>query len=431
MNEEDYCILDEGADFRDIYVVDDPRQRDAAVLASAATWAGGVDGAWFTIFRALWTSEETAQEETGKTTGMMVTAMMSANPEDASGTYASLRSALAEAGNTPENALRTFYYDEVGDGVFGEDGTNRGGNQVFTDLVKKGYKRGATDSVSRQGTKRKHSLFHPVFMTGKGVSLPRDARGRTVVFYMKPGTPRGYFSAREGEQDARELGQALGREVRQHIQELKDFRALGYHPRLVKRRLEVWEPLFAVAWVLGGRRWLNRCMQAFLMMALDSNQAALSPRERTLRDADSLAAAVQVITPDGREFTPGIRLADEMRRLSGAPYADKTVLGVCTMVAQAMPVAPRQVRIGNDVTRGYWTKDIRDAWEKVRPRDPDDVDEPAEEENPFDVTDVTDASLDASFDNAPQPAPVTVSRRSRHNGAANATEARFLKENAL
>src|SRR5579871_949880 len=95
--DSDYCLLDEMADFHDGYVVQDPRQRDAAVLLAGTTWAGGPDGAWFTIPRALWTSEQAAQEETGKTTAMMVTVSMSANPEDASGTYAALRSALARS----------------------------------------------------------------------------------------------------------------------------------------------------------------------------------------------------------------------------------------------------------------------------------------------------------------------------------------------
>jgi hypothetical protein len=411
-NDEDYCILDEGAEFFDPYVVQDPRQRDAAVLVAAATWAGGPDGAWFTIPRVLWTSEESAQEETGKTLAMTITANLSANPEDASGTYAALRSALAEAGATPENSLRTFYLDEVGDEIFGAAGTNRGGNPVFTKLAKKGYKRGAFDSYSRQGTKVKFSLFHFVYMTSKDVALPRDLRGRTIVMYMKAGTPKRYFSAREGEQKAKDLGMALGREVQEHMQELADFRALGYHPRLTKRRLEVWEPLFAIAKVLGGQRWLNRCMQAFLMLALDTNQTALSPRERILRDADGLAAKVQRILPDGREFTPGLALAGELKRL-GTPYSDKSDLAICGDLAEAMPLAPKQVRVGTEVIRGYWTRDIRYAWETVRPKDPEDVEDPEEEENPFAVTDVTDTVFDAVFENKPQPATVTASRQSR------------------
>ena len=414
--DSDYCLLDEMADFHDGYVVQDPRQRDAAVLLAGTTWAGGPDGAWFTIPRALWTSEQAAQEETGKTTAMMVTVSMSANPEDASGTYAALRSALAEAGATPENALRTFYLDEVGDEIFGAAGTNRGGNPVFTKLAKKGYKIGASDSYSRQGTKVKFSLFHPLFMTSKNVALPRDLRSRTIVFYMQAGTPRKYFSAREGEQQARELGMALGREISEHMAELADFRASGYHPRLVKRRLEVWEPLFAVAKILGGQRWLNRCMQAFLFLALDTNQAALSPRERILRDADGLAARVQRILPDGREFVPAEILAGELKRL-GAPYADKASLQVCKDIAEAMPVAPKQVRIGAEVIRGYWTRDIRYAWETMRPKDPEDVEEPEEEENPFAVTDVTDAVFDAVFENKPEAAAVTTSRQSRQEQA--------------
>ena len=398
--EEDYCILDEAAEFRDKYVVDDPRQRDAAVLLAAMTWASGPAGAFFTIPRAMWTSEEARQEETGKTTAMMTTVLMSANPEDASGTYAALRSALAEASSTPENPLRTFYLDEVGDEVFGEAGTNRGGNPVFTKFAKKGYKKGATDSYSRNSTKHKFSINYPLFMTSKDVALPRDLRGRTIVSYMSAGSPPKFLYARD-EEEAKNLGLAIGRVVQEHLAELAEFRALGYHPRLVKRRLEVWEPLFAIAKIIGGQRWLNRCMQAFLLLALDNNQTALSPRERTLRDLDAVAADVQVTLPDGREFAPGKALAEELIGL-GKPYDENSVIGVSRdVIAQQMPVSPRQVRVGPDVIRGYWVKDIRDAWEAFRPKDPDDVEEPEEEDNPFDVTDVTDGSFDAVFVNSP------------------------------
>ena len=412
--QEEYCILDEAAEFREKYVVEDPRQRDAAVLLAAMTWAAAPSGAFFTIPRALWTSAEARLEETGKTTAMMTTVLMSANPEDASGTYAALRSALAEVSNTPENPLRTFYLDEVGDEIFGEAGTNRGGNPVFTKFAKKGYKRGATDSYSRNSTKYKFPINYPLFMSSKDVGLPRDLRGRTIVFYMEAGSPPNFLYARD-EEDAKDLGKAIGRVVGEHLAELAEFRALRYHPRLIKRRLEVWESLFAVAKVIGGQRWLNRCMQAFLLLALDSNQTALSPRERILRDLDAVVAQVQVTLPDGREFVSGLALAEELRKL-GKPYEDKTVLGVSRDdIAESMPVAPRQVRVASEVIRGYWVKDIRNAWDAIRPVDPDDVEEPDEEDNPFDVTDVTDASFDAVFVNDSLPAATAKSRVSRTN----------------
>ena len=71
------------------------------VLYAAATHALT---AFPTFGRMLFTSEH---EASGKTMGMAVTAALCANPLDASGTSYALTSALAAAGNTPDQPLRS------------------------------------------------------------------------------------------------------------------------------------------------------------------------------------------------------------------------------------------------------------------------------------------------------------------------------------
>lgn len=380
-----YCILDEAVQLFEKYVVTSRVNTDAAVLFAAMTWAQQV---LVTIPRMLFTSEETGLEETGKTTAMNVTAALSARPEEADGTYAALRSALSEATGTPENSLRTWTFDAIDATVFGESGQNAGSNSTLVKLLEKGYKKGAHDAVSVRGSKRKLPLFFPVLMTGKGVSLRRDLRSRTIVLRMTPGKPARYFSVREGEPEARELGQALGRAVREHLKEIEDFRGLGLHPKLDARKLEVWEPLFAVASALGGQEWLNRCRDCFETLALSSAGVALTPRQRVLRDAaGALAKIPYKVIPNGalvgRQFAGGLALADEVRRLPG--YEEKTPLGVAQAIAEHMrPVSPRQVRFGKEVISGYLADDIRRAWNAVAPEDPDDA-ALQEEVNPFDV----------------------------------------------
>jgi Protein of unknown function (DUF3631) len=386
MNEEETCILDEVAEFYDRFVVIDPVKRDAAVLFAGVTWA---QKALFTLPRFMFTSEETGLEETGKTTAMNVTAALSANAEEADGSYAALRSALMAADGTPEDSLRLWTFDAIDATVFGESGQNAGNNATLIKLLEKGYKKGAHESISVRGTKKSIPLFYPVIMTGKGVTLRRDLRSRTVVVRIESGTPQEYFDARVAEPDARKQGEALGKEVRLHLKEIGDFRADGIHPRLIKRKQEVWEPLFAVAWHLGGQRWLNRCRDAFELLALDSGTQALSLRQETLRDASSVLDKIPVrVIPNGalvgRQFAGGLVLAREIGRLPG--YEEKSDLAVAQDIARYMrPVTPRQVRFGKEVISGYLADDIRAAWEAARPQDPDDA-TLAEEVNPFDVT---------------------------------------------
>lgn len=382
--EEDYCILDEAVDFYEKYVVTSEVNTRTAVLMAATTWAYPV---LVTGFRALWTSKKPGQELTGKTTAMNVAAALSANPEEANGSYAALRSALMAVGNTPENPLHTWTFDAI-DNALGEDGQGTGGNQTLIQLLEKGYKKGSHDSISVRGTKKEIPLFYPVFMTGKGVSLRRDIRTRTIVLRMDTARPARYFSVREGEPEARDLGEAIGRQVRAHLKEIEDFRGLGLHPKLVARKLEVWEGIFATALALGGQRWLNWCRDCFEALALDSGQQALSPKQKTLQDAVTALGVIRTrIIPNGAqvgaEFAGGLALADEISRMEG--WEEKSALGVAQAVADHMrPVSPRQVRFGKEVISGYLAGDIREAWEAVKPEDADDVLIP-EEVNPFDV----------------------------------------------
>jgi len=387
-NENEPCILDEVADHFSRYVVIDPVSRDASVLFAGVTWAQKV---LFTLPRMLITSEEAGLEETGKTTAMNVIAALSAHPEEADGSYAALRSALMAAKDTPEDSLRLWTFDAIDATMFGESGQNSGSNATLVKLLEKGYKTGAHESISVRGTKKSIPLFYPVIMTGKGVTLRRDLRSRTIVLRMKSGTPLEYFDARIAEPDTRRMGEALGIQVRAHEPDIAGFRGEGIHPRLIKRKLEVWEPLFAVAWALGGQRWLNRCRDAFEALALDSVNQALTLRQETLRDACAVLDKItlRVIANGahvGKRFAGGLALASEMRRLPS--YGEKSELAVAQAIAKHMhPHVPKQVRFGKEVISGYLEDDIRTAWELARPEDPDDVTFPGEEANPFAVKD--------------------------------------------
>jgi len=373
-------VLNETAEFVAKYLCATPAQVDAMTLYAAATYALQ---AFPTFGRMLFTSE---QEASGKTVAMMITAALSANPLDASGTSYALQSALASASNTPEQLTPTLYLDEVSE-VFGKSGLIASRNPV-AEILRKGYKAGAARSWSVNRTAEQYSIYTPFIMAGLRNAVPRDIRTRCIVVVMRPGSPRAYFDAREAEPDAQALAGSLGQAVATRITDIAAFRARGVHPRLRDRHLEVWEGLFAVAYILGGQEWLNRCLAAFRELALaESDLVTLSPRQQVLRDS------VMIIDGPLAEmaaagFVGGLTLRDEMRRLPDRPlYAPRSPAGMSSLICDAMmPVVTSQKRVDGQPVRGYLTYQIREAWEAIRPPGMEDA-SLAEEIDPLEATD--------------------------------------------
>lgn len=374
------CILDEVSDFVRDYVAATRAQTDAMVLYAAATHALHV---FPTFGRLLFTSEH---EASGKTMAMMITAALSANPLDASGTSYALTSALAAAGNTPEQPAPTLFYDEISS-LFGRSGLAASRNPI-ADILRKGYKSGATSQWSVNRVNEKFSIYTPFLMTGLRVAVPRDIRSRSICIIMQPGSPHRYFDAREAEPDALALSEALGQAVRTCITDIADFRGRGIHPKLKDRKLEVWEALCAVAYILGGQRWLNRCISAFKDLALaESDAITLTPRQQVIKDvAEVTARSPRILAVgDGAEFIGGLTLVDELRRMDNPRYQGRSDAGLALLVSDALPMNTVQLRISGERVRGYYVADIEAAWDKIRPDDPEDVEVP-EEVNPFEVT---------------------------------------------
>ena len=380
-------ILDDSAGFAGQYLAGSPAQVDAMVLYAAATHALSA----FPAFgRMLFTSEH---EASGKTMAMTVTAALSASPLDATGTPYALTSALAAAANTPEQQPPTLYYDEISS-LFGRSGLAASRNPV-ADILRKGYKAGAVSQWSVNRVNEKFSIFTPFLMTGLRVAVPRDIRSRSIVIVMEPGSPAAYFDARTAEPEAAALAACLKQAAGSRMRELALFRAKSVHPKLKDRKLEVWEPLFAVAWIYGGQEWLNRCLAAFRELALsEADQVVLTPRQQILRDAAHLLDG-PLADAAGSGFAGGLALADEMRRLGNPLYASRSEAGMAKLIADAMPVPTTQKRVNGKLVRGYFASEIREAWEAVRPSEAEDA-EIEDEDNPFDVTDDTGDAGDSS-----------------------------------
>ena len=375
-------VLDETAEFVAKHVACTPAQSDVMTLYAAATHALK---AFPTFGRMLFAGET---EACGKTVAMTVTAALAANPLDASGTPYALQSALAAASNAPEQLTPTLYYDEIS-GVFGRSGLASSRDPI-AEILRKGYKQGSTRAWSVNRTSEQYSIYTPFLMAGLRNAVPRDIRTRCIVVIMRAGTPGAYFDTREAEPEASALAACLGQAAASRITEIAAFRARGIHPKLRDRHLEVWESLFAVAYVLGGQEWLNRCLAAFRELALaGSAQVTLTPRQQVIRDAAEVTAASErkYVLEDGSEFMGGLILLDEMRRVDNPRYRGRSEASLGQLIADALPMGTVQLTVGDGRrVRGYYADDIAAAWARVRPEDPEDAEIP-DEVNPFEVDD--------------------------------------------
>ena len=365
----------------------------AMTLYAAATHA---TEAFPAFGRMLFTSDK---PESGKTTAMEVTAALCSNPQSAEGTSDGLVSTLAEATTQPEVGVPTLLWDEV-EKFWGLSGLNKPAH-IFQDVATKGYKRGKTRSRSVNRAKSRFSIYTPILMTGLQTAVPTDLRTRCIIIWCEPGEPKEYFDVRESEPLAYRYGRDLRAAVRNVMGDLAEFRALGMHPKLIKRKLEVWEPLFAVALHLGGQRWLNKCMDAFTELAADSSsQLVLTIRQQLIRDA------VELMDGPLREqatwgFIPGEALALELKGLDTDPYDVLGVNAILQLVARNMEPAIRKRRVGGllkkgyelDQMVGYFAGDIRAEWDKIRPDERKDVEIP-EFANPFDISSDDDGDLE-------------------------------------
>lgn len=364
-------ILDECRDFIARYVHATDEQLDAMTLTAAATHAVryGV-----TFPRTLFTSDE---PDSGKTLAMTVTLALCANPVDVSGTSYAFQSALMEASNTPEQPTPTLYLDEVSD-VFGQSGLS-GSRHPVAEILRKGYKHGATRSASVNRVRTEYSIFTPFLMTGLRAAVPRDIRTRCVVFTMSAGVPQAYYDVREAEPYGDALQHALAASVRRNRDAVSTFRARGLHPKLVKRRLEIWEPLLATAYAVGGRPWLARALRAFAALALDeSDSVPLTPVQTIAQDCAGVAEQ------SGADFIGGMALVDELRRIDRPLYAGRSDASLACLIRDALPCSSEQRRVDGQPLRGYPSHALTDAWSAVRPHDDStpEPDAPAEH-NPF------------------------------------------------
>lgn len=384
-------ILDEIEAFanRHVYL---PTPHNARVMAcmAAVSYATPVFPA---TFRGLFAGKANS----GKTTAMKMTVAMSANPVDLTGTEPAARSAIFAAANTPELGYPTFYMDDMK--LFGDSGMGTS-RDLRADVLRRGYKRGETLGVSRAGVDRRFNIYAPFLMSGLEAVVQGDVRTRCIILWHEEGEAEQYFDIRFAEPLARDYGRALKEAVRNVMGDLETFRGYGYHPKLRGRALEIWEPLLAVALHVGGQRWLNYMVEAFVALTgAGSNVRQLTPRQQVISDAVTVMNG-PLSWAAAHGFIPGDLLGAEFARLPGKSYEGMNENALLQHIAANMTsIRKRQVggllRKGYPLDRmmGYLAQDIRDEWDLIRPDEPEDVEAP-EAVSPFEAAGEDDGDLD-------------------------------------
>lgn len=358
--------LDEIREWLGIYMSATPAQLDTCALWIAHTHVMDANVA---TPRLLITS---VKPGAGKTLLLNIVRDLSHSGFDGNGTSYAFRAALAEAkGNL------TVAYDEVSD-VFGRSGMNQS-NSLLAQVLRRGYKKGATEAWSVGRVSELINIFGPAVMTGLRTAVPHDIYSRCIEIELKPGIPEEYYDIREAEMVSEMYRDSLRAYMRALRIVIKEFRAAGLHDALTGRRLEIWEPLLAVANAVGGT-WPERALEAFSALALDDSQrVVLTPDQTVVRDMARAAAEC------GKTLVFGSELRDLMRTYEQPMYETMTDKSFSMRMAKCMPVPARVITRGSSQGRGWEADTIRRTWEAVRPRVavPDVVDE--DDSDPFEV----------------------------------------------
>jgi hypothetical protein len=294
--------------------------------------------------------------------------------------------------NTTSQALRDKFldreppvsviFDDIGK-IFGGSGRQGLTNPVY-DLAVKGYENTGTISVSRNGSSVDAPAFIIAFMNGLGNAVPEDLATRCIQFKLKPKPARirmrNALSA-SVKKDAESLKLNLHRWAsgqRGKIREYMKNDVLYVHPLLTDRVMQLWGPLFAVADAAGGT-WPQRCLAAFLSMALDEDS-----RPPVLAEDQLLLDSAKVIlahNPATLIFTAD--LVAQLRAMPGGDYEDYDNDHMIDLLDRALPEPMRSLRgrtLDNRtaVGMGYMTAPVLRAAAELH----DELNPPAEERGP-------------------------------------------------
>lgn len=257
-----------------------------------------------------------------------------------------------------EHGRPTMMFDEA-DTVFGQNGSSSA-HSYLRGIINAGHRKGATvpRCVGSDDVKQFH-VFGPVILAGLG-RLPETIANRSVEIVMrrrrKGDAPIRPFRFKFAEPELRKAFDALQQWSTRATEPLAY--ALPELP-VTDRDADVWEPLVAIADLAGGD-WPERARAACeLLVAEAKDKPADSVGLRLLADLRTVftaSAAASMFTVD---------ILGALYGLPDSPWSPESLTArKLSRLLGEYDVAPKVMRDGNDVARGYTRASLKGAWER-------------------------------------------------------------------
>jgi hypothetical protein len=307
--------------------------------------------AWESTPRIGFLSPEPAS---GKTRALEISELLVPNPVEA--VNVSPAYLFRKVGD--EDGMPTILFDEI-DTVFGPKAKD---NEEIRGLLNAGHRRGAVAGrcVVRGKTVETEEIpaYCAVALAGLD-DLPDTIRTRAVVIRMRRRAPH-----ERVEPYRRRLHQAEGHRLRDRLAEWADsiLDQIGESwpnmpAEIVDRDADVWEPLIAVADAAGGD-WPARARVAAVALVAASHDETPSLGIKLLTD-------IRAIFADRSSMSSG-SILEALHRVEDAPWSDLRgkpldARGLSTRLRRYQ-VKPANIRMGDEVVKGYRREDLHDAW---------------------------------------------------------------------
>ncbi|BBC33571.1 DNA primase [Streptomyces graminofaciens] len=270
------------------------------------------------------------------------------------------------------NGRPTILFDEI-DTVFGP---KAGDNEELRGFINAGHRRkGVTyRCVGDQQTVTPFPSYTALAVAGLG-SLPDTILTRSVIIRMRRRARNEHvepFRAGLHEPEGNKLRDRLA----EWAEQARGF-VMGAWPDMPEgvtdRPADVWEPLLAIADVVGGE-WPRRAREA--CVALVKASQANDKGSLGIRLLTDLRDHVLI----GIDRLPTVAILDRLNALDDAPWADlggrpldnrrlSKMLGEY-MTADNEPIASRNIRTSGGVLKGFYADDLTDAWARYCPPPP-------------------------------------------------------------
>ena len=327
---------------------------------------------WDSTPRLAFLSPEPAS---GKTRALEITELLVPNPVCA--VNVSPAYLFRKVGS--ENGRPTILFDEV-DTVFGPKAKD---NEEVRGLLNAGHRRGAVAGRcvvhGKQVATEEIPAYSAVALAGLGW-LPDTIYSRSVIIKMrrrKPGEKVEPFRPR--------LHEPQAKPIKDQLEEWAagcEIEWPNLPPEIQDRDADVWEPLIAVADAVGGE-WPKRARAAAVALVTAAKEKEPSLGIRLLTD-------IRVVFGDRDELTTAIMLVmlNDMEEapwghLKGGPLNSR---GLGKRLRE-YGLKSKNVRMGDQVLKGYHRADFIDVWERYLPPIP-----------PESATSVTDSENDVYDD---------------------------------